>query len=286
MKVAYLIRAHHAPSLLDRLVRRIAGPEAGVFVHVSRTAEDAVYDEMVSRLQDVDRVAWLPRRTCRYGGFSLVEATLSGIDAILAGGERPGHTLLLSGQDYPLRSRAEIEATLEQAGEQSFVHHFHLPSDDWREEDGGLDRIRRIHFERAKVRTRLLHVPVVRRPFPQGYEPYGGSAFWGLSGSALEYVHRHVRENPGFVKFFRHVLIPDEIFFQTILLNSPLREEMLNDQLHYVDWSAGGSHPATLGAADVEPMLASRKLFARKFDPADTEVLDRLDEAALAGERR
>ena len=116
MKVAYLIRAHHAPSLLERLVRRIAGPEAGVFVHVSRTAEDAVYDEMVSRLQDVDRVAWLPRRTCRYGGFSLVEATLSGIDAILAGGERPGHTLLLSGQDYPLRSRAEIEATLRDVG--------------------------------------------------------------------------------------------------------------------------------------------------------------------------
>jgi hypothetical protein len=156
VKVAYLIRAHHAPQLLERLVRRIAGPEAGVFIHVSRTAEDAVYDEMVSRLQNVDGVTWLPRRTCRYGGFSLVEATLAGIDTILASGHRPGHTLLLSGQDYPLRPRADIEAFLEQTGDQSLVHHFRLPSDDWQDEDGGLDRIRYFHFERAKVRTRLL----------------------------------------------------------------------------------------------------------------------------------
>ena len=133
------------------------------------------------------------------------------------------------------------------------------------------------------MRTRLLRLPLIRRRFPQGYEPYGGSAFWALSAPALEYVHRFVRDNPSFVRFFRHVLIPDEIFFQTILLNSPLRDATLNEQLHYVDWSGGGAHPATLGAADVEPMLASGKLFARKFDPADTEVLDSLDRPRRGG---
>ena len=284
MKVAYLIRAHHAPSLLERLVRRLAGPEAGVFVHVSRTAEDAVYDEMVSRLTDVEGVEWLPRRTCRYGGFSLVEATLAGLDAILAGGSRPGHTLLLSGQDYPLRPRGEMETFLERSGDRSFVHHFRLPAENWRQEDGGLDRIHYLHFEQARVRTRLLRLPLIRRRFPPGYDPYGGSAFWALSAPALDYVHRFVRENPSFVKFFRHVLIPDEIFFQTILLNSPLRDSIVNEQVHYVDWSRGGVHPATLQVGDVEPALASGKLFARKFDPSDIEVLDLLDRAALVAE--
>lgn len=284
MKVAYLIRAHHAPNLLERLVRRLAGPEAGIFVHVNRKTEDSVYDEMVSRLQGVERVEWLPRRTCRYGGFSLVEATLAALDAIHAGGDRPDHTLLLSGQDYPLRPRAEIEAFLEGAGERSFVHHFRLPAEDWRDEDGGLNRIRYLHFERARVRTRLLRLPMIRRRFPQGYEPYGGSAFWALSAPALDYVRRFVRENPGFVRFFRHVLIPDEIFFQTILLNSPLSGAIVNEQLHYVDWRSGGAHPATLQAADAERALAYGKLFARKFDPNDTEALDILDRAALAEE--
>jgi hypothetical protein len=284
VKVAYLIRAHHAPDLLERLVRALAGPEAGIFVHVSRSAEDAVYEEMVSRLSDVEGVEWLPRRTCRYGGFSLVEATLAGLDAILAAGMRPGHTLLLSGQDYPLRPRGEIEAFLERSGDRSYVHHFRLPAENWREEDGGLDRIRYIHYERARVRTRLLRLPLIRRTFPPGYDAYGGSAFWALSAPALDYVHRFVRENPRFVRFFRHVLIPDEIFFQTILLNSPLRASVVNEQLHYVDWSGGGAHPATLRAGDVERALASGKLFARKFDPSDTEALDLVDRAALAAE--
>jgi hypothetical protein len=283
VKVAYLIRAHHAPNLLERLVRRLAGPEVGVFVHVSRTAEDAVYEEMVSRLRDVEALEWLPRRTCRYGGFSLVEATLAGLDRILARGT-PGHTLLLSGQDYPLRPRAEIEAVLKRSGERSFVHHFRLPAEDWRDENGGLDRICQVHFERVRVRTRLLHLPGIRRRFPRGYDAYGGSAFWALSAPALEYVHRFVGENPSFVRFFRHVLIPDEIFFQTILLNSALRDSIVNEQLHYVDWSGGGAHPATLRAVDVERALASGKLFARKFDPSDTEALDLVDKAALAAE--
>jgi len=284
VKVAYLIRAHHAPDLLERLVRALAGPEAGIFVHVSRSAEDVVYEEMVSRLSDVEGIEWLPRRTCRYGGFSLVEASLAGLDAILASGMHPGHTLLLSGQDYPLRPRAEIEAFLERSGDRSFVHHFRLPAENWREEDGGLDRIRYIHYERARVGTRLLRLPLNRRTFPRGYDAYGGSAFWALSAPALTYVHRFVRENPGFVRFFRHVLIPDEIFFQTILLNSPLRPSIANEQLHYVDWSGGGAHPATLRAGDVERALASGKLFARKFDPSDSETLDLVDRAALAAE--
>jgi Core-2/I-Branching enzyme len=281
VKVAYLIRAHHAPSLLERLVRRLAGADVGVFIHVSRTAEEAVYDEMVGRLADVDGLRWLPRRTCRYGGFSLVEATLAGVDEIAAEGPAPGHTLLLSGQDYPLRAREEIEARLAEAGESSYVHHFALPSADWPDERGGLDRVERFHFERFRYRTRLLRLPLVKRRLPEGLRPYGGSAFWALSAPALEYVRRFVGENPGVVRFFRHVLIPDEIFFQTILLNSPLRESIRNEQLHYVDWSGGGAHPATLRAADVERALASGKLFARKFDASDTEALELVDAAAL-----
>ncbi len=282
MKVAYLIRAHHAPSLLERIVRRLAGDEVGFFVHVSRSAEGAVYDEMAARLADVDTVRWLPRRTCRYGGFSLVEATLSGIHAIVAEGADPGHTLLLSGQDYPLLGREAVEARLGAAEEQSFVHHYALPAPEWRHERGGLDRIERIHLERLRYRTRILRVPLLRRRFPEGFRPYGGSAFWALATPALAYVHRFVRENPPFVSFFRHTLIPDELFFQTILLNSPLRESVVNEELHYVDWRAGTVQPATLSMTDLEPMLASGKLFARKLDPADTELLDRLDEAALS----
>ncbi|NGY93813.1 beta-1,6-N-acetylglucosaminyltransferase [Bacillus megaterium] len=36
--------------------------------------------------------------------------------------------------------------------------------------------------------------------------------------------------------YFKYVLIPDEIFFQTILLNSKFKDEIINDNLTYINW--------------------------------------------------
>jgi hypothetical protein len=89
-------------------------------------------------------------------------------------------------------------------------------------------------------------------------------------------VRDFVERNPRFMRFFRHAGIPDESFFQTILLNSPLAGSVVDDDLHYADWSEGRSHPRTLGLADLDRVLASGELFARKFD--DQRVLDAIDE--------
>ena len=43
--------------------------------------------------------------------------------------------------------------------------------------------------------------------------------------------------NPDYVRFFEHVFVPDELFFQTIIMNSPLRDTVENDDLRYLDWS-------------------------------------------------
>ena len=72
--------------------------------------------------------------------------------------------------------------------------------------------------------------------------------------------------------------MPDEIFVPTVLLNSPLRDSVVGQEVHYVDWSRGGAHPKTLGIEDYDRIIESGKLFARKFDVrSDAEVLDMLD---------
>ena len=46
-------------------------------------------------------------------------------------------------------------------------------------------------------------------------------------------------------------------------------------------WEDEAANPVTLGAADLDAMLGSGMLFARKFDAAaDSDVLDLLDETA------
>jgi core-2/I-Branching enzyme len=279
--VAYIIRAHHAPAHLERLVRRLDTPHARFYVHVNSRTDDAIYDEMVERLRDVERVTWLPRLACYWGGFSLLQATLEGVRAVAVGDTLPSHVLLLSGQDYPLRPPTRIEAFLDERKGTSLLPHWSLPAEEWASEGGGLNRVRWTYVERVRVRTRLLRLPIPRR-FPRGFRPYGGMAFWALTGESIAYVDRFVREHPDFTGFFRFVKMPDELFFQTVLMNSPLRDTVENHNLHYLDWTAGAANPATLGRADLPKLLASDKLFARKFDAAvDAEILDLLDREAL-----
>jgi hypothetical protein len=96
-------------------------------------------------------------------------------------------------------------------------------------------------------------------------------------------VHAFVHANPDYVRFFGHVLIPDELFFQTIIMNSELRGSIENDNLRFLDWSRD-PRPAVLVQKDLPALLSSHKLFARKFDERiDSSILDLLD-AHIDGE--
>lgn len=280
--IAYLIRAHHRPRQLARLIARLRTPTARFFVHVNARTPEETYAEMRDAVPGASDVRWLPRVRTYYGGFSLVRATLVGVDEILREEPLPGHTVLLSGQDYPLRPAAEIERFFEDRRGLSFLEHFQLPvADRWPGENGGLDRIRGFYLERFSYRTRLLRVPFVRRRFPAGLTPYGGSAWCALATNALVELGRFAKESPGALAFFRHVKIADEIVVPTILMNSRVRDSVVNEDVHYVHWP-GGAHPETLTRQDLDRLLASGKLFARKFDvDADEEILDLLDREAL-----
>ena len=278
MSLAYIIRTHLGPAQLERLVRRLATTESRFVIHVNRRADDAVYTEMRNRLDDVDRVTWAQRVRCYWGGWSLVEATLASIDAAFADGEPFDHALLLTGQDYPLRPTAEIQEFFERHRGANFLHHFPLPTERWAYEDYGMSRIRYWHFERLRLRTHLARIPLLRRRFPAGYRPYGGMALWALTRDCLAFVREAVARDDRFVRFWRHTKIPDELFFQTLLLNSPFAPTIRNENLWYIDWSSGSAHPGIIRTEHLPALRASGKLFARKFDPAvDAEVLDLLD---------
>lgn len=278
---AYLIRAHQRPDQLTRLVDRLSTPRASFHIHVSARTPDEVYDAMRRGLAGQDNVRWIDRIPAYYSGFSLVRSVLAGLAEIARTPPLPPHVVVLSGQDYPLRPAHEIEAFLAGRTGESLIEHFPIPSERWADENGGLDRIRYLHFEKVHFRTRILRVPFLRRSFPAGLEPHGGSAWCALSDDAVRTLLAFRDESPQAFRFFARVKTPDEIFVQTVLLNSPARERVANESLHHIEWP-GGSHPATFGQEDLPRLAASGKPFARKFDTeVDAEILDLIDRELL-----
>jgi hypothetical protein len=99
-----------------------------------------------------------------------------------------------------------------------------------------------------------------------------------LDRTHARYVYEFVRSHPRFVRFFRYVTVPDEIFFQTIIGNSPYAREVHNDTLTFVEWY----RRAVLHRGDLEALRSTYHLFARKFDPfVDAEILDLVDRELL-----
>jgi hypothetical protein len=276
MKIAYVVSAYKNPGQLSRLVHRLhTGPETRFAIHVDRKTDARVHAAMRDGLRDLDGVAFVPRHACHWGGFGHVRATLKGIREVLGRGWDPDYLILLSGQDYPIKPNAYIREFLERADGRSFFLHFPLPTENWAH--GGVDRFRRWHW-----RYRRLHVWLpLRRSLPGGLRPWGGSAYWIVSRAALRTIAEFVEANPSYVRFFRHVDIPDELFFQTILLNSPEAERCVDFRLHHTVWSRLPA-PAILTKDDYPQLVESSCLFARKFDPAvDAAVLDLIDDGLL-----
>lgn len=297
MRIIYIIFAHKLPEQLVRLVGELNTDTAQFLIHIDKKMNENTYLRAFNPLKDYGNVTFLHRYRRYYGDYNIVRATLNGIQKLLASGDPFDYVILISGQDYPTKSNNQIEKTLRESGGQSFMEYFALPSGHWLDEGGGLNRIkyRHVHlgnraiplfrknrylqFIPDRLWSALVEILPLERSLPGGFKPYGGSSWWCLTRECIEYIGGFVEENPDFVKFFKHVKIPEEIFFQTVLMNSRYKNKIINDSMRYIIWPTGSRHPATLGKQNFASIMDSNKLFARKFDvTVDAEVLDMIDE--------
>ncbi len=118
--------------------------------------------------------------------------------------------------------------------------------------------------------------------------PYAGSQWWALSREAILHILDFVATKRRFVDFYKRSLIPDEMFFQTILGNSPFKERVARN-ITYADWSGSFSrNPRAITDKHIDQFAdpdfhlddvegKGPCFFARKFTVDDGPLLDRLD---------
>ncbi|WP_297276342.1 beta-1,6-N-acetylglucosaminyltransferase, partial [uncultured Brachyspira sp.] len=132
----------------------------------------------------------------------------------------------------------------------------------------------------SKLREFLSNLKIMKRKMIEN--AYYGSQWWNLTNNAVEYILNYVENNSDYLKRFKNVWGSDEYFFQTILLNSILKNNCLCNNLRYIDWSrAIGSHPHTFVFNDYNniKLYTGGGIFARKFDEnIDNDIIDKLYE--------
>lgn len=287
MKIVYIVSAYKYPQQLARLVRKLNSDLATFFIHVDKKTDTQTFDEMRHLLNGFSNVYFLDRHACYWGDFGHVEATLKGLRAIFNYDVDYDYVFLLTGQCYPLKSNKEIVDFLDKSKELSYMLHYPVGFNWMKRIDRWYFRL----FSRYYFVFPNKFIPLnIRRPLANKFEPYyRGSSYWCLHKKCIEYILDFLNEDQtkhrgSFLKFFKGVYIPDEFFFHTILLNSPLKETILNHDLWYIQWPSGDyiPSPRILKQSDFAALMAADQLFARKFDlTQDSQVLDMID-AAIA----
>lgn len=284
MKIAYIILAHKYPEQLARLVSRLKTENTSFFIHIDGKTDQETYLQMVNQLQGIPSVYFVKRYKCFWGDFKIIQATLEGIKSLIESKVEFDYAILLSGQDYLIKPNSYINNFLEQRQGQEFIEFcsLHSPENKWYKQGGYYQSLKRVEWWHLRFRSKHLCIQQ-KRHFPQGIEPYGGSQWWCLSRNCLSYINDLVAKKTGLVNYFKYTFIPDELFFQTIVLNSPFKDNAINDDLRYLDWDNPNPNvPATLLKDDFAKLKASSKLFARKFDmKRDQEILNVIDQQIL-----
>lgn len=283
MRQVFLIHAHKDLAQLNALLARLCDPDFVLYVHLDRKWQvDA---------GRVDRRAHQihPRLDVRWGSFSQVQATLASLRQVLANEPEFDKLSFLSAQDYPVLSNAALKRELAAHAGLELIDTVPIGPQGW----PAAYRYQYFYREGGALPARLAcalanrALRLVRRTrrFPAGLHPYGGSTWWTLSRPCLAALLARVALCPELARFFRTVLCPDEMFFQTLVMASPYAHCVLARNYRYVQWPGGTArNPQVLVDADFERIRSSGAHFCRKLEGARSAGLRaRLDAGAVDG---
>ena len=273
--------AHGSLQLLQILVAMLDDERNDIFLHVDRKSnmlESVTFAPTRARLFVLQN-----RIDVRWGNLSQIKAEYALFEEAFRHGPY-SYYHLLSGQDLPVKS-------------QDFIHRFfdlHLGKEfvginrgDEFEWDCRrkmmrywlLTRFTRTKYGVLNAVTKRINkylsvaISLVLRREKVNFAK--GANWVSITQPCVEYI---ISQKPLVLKRFNFTFCPDEFFVQTLVWNHPKFREALFCQgdeyegcMRLIDWKRGNPYVWTM--ADQKEILASNRLFARKFSEQDMEIV-------------
>lgn len=274
MNIGYCIICHSNNNIL-RTTIEILSEDNDIYLHVDKKTDIKNFDEYNDRVHFInDRINVI------WGHYSMIECMLK----LMREARKADYDYicLLSGDCLPLKDSNGIkEFFIDHRGKEfigiqknyntnQLINHVkYRYSSIYLKKDKNLFETILSKVEKA---TRSLRVNHGYEKLPQLYK---GCVWFSISREFCNYIFEYLQENDWFVKAFLHTGCADEVFFQTIVMNSKYKDRVYGYDseeddnrmaLRYIDWNSKSSYPKTLTEDDFEKIKLSNCLFGRKFD--------------------
>ncbi len=283
---AYLIIAHDQLELLEKLVEALDDRDNDIYIHLQCT--DKAVPARISQIVQHSNIYFIKPGQISWGAYSQIDCEMRLFEEAVKKGKYE-YLHLLSGTDFPLKSQREIHQFFERNQGKEFVHFEGQTFPDYDREkidcyyplQEYIGREKKSLF--YKLQRCLVHIQLachMNRHRHDNMAFYKGANWVSITGSFASYL---VSRKQRIYELFRYSKCCDEIFLQTMLMNSPYKENLYIGQLNndyrmcmrYIDWERG--KPYVFTDDDYEELIHCDRMFARKFDyERYPQIVDRL----------
>lgn len=284
MKQAVLITAYKNIAHLNLIVDFFSKSNVDCFIHIDK--KSSIADFEIENIRKKKNVKLLSQKyKVNWGGANHLKAILLLLNKAFNYSDYK-YFHLITGHDFPIKSVKDISEFLENHNGKEFIEYNKFPYNNW--ENGGMDRLLYYNLydwvdgragwgefltkKILKIQKKIGFKRSFSKDFPVSL--YGGSTYWTLSRTYVDYIFEYLQMHSAFLKRFKYTFCSEEIFFQTILMNSPFKENAINNSLRFIVWEKrNGNYPANLDISDYASIKESDAFFARKFEFPVSESL-------------
>jgi hypothetical protein len=286
VKQGILITAYKNASQLLDLIQALRG-NYKFYIHIDKKSK--ISESEIEQIRKSANVVFVSRKyKINWGGLNHLKSILLLCEEVIRDKEIE-YVHLISGQDYPTKTNEHINSFLEANRGKEYLNYETPP------EPTELARLMNYSFfdlingRSKRGETMIYWISMIqkklgiKRKVPMGDASllYIGSTWWTLSAECVRYVMKYTKEQPAFFKRMKFTFCSEEYYFQSVIMNSPFRENVINNNLRYIVWQTrNGSLPAILDESDYEKIVNSDVFFARKFDlPVSANLLKKIKQA-------
>lgn len=251
------------------------------YIHVDLKSD--IHDVKSDFDPELSNVFWLKNRVeINWGGFSIVQAILNLLELSLANHENQ-HFHLLSGncifiddldiisQRMGCYSDNAIFIELTQSTRRRYRIRFNTPHADTKMQRSYFGRILTKGYQYLDKIIPIVS-PILRKA------PYGNMWFSANRGG-IEHLYYSIRSED--LDYFRKKLVPDEHFFQYIILLNKL-EKYVENYHRYIDFIGNANHPEILNLDKLLSLDREKYWIARKVN--DDVALNYLEKLKSSNE--
>lgn len=293
--------AHTQFQQVAKLVRLIDNEENDIYLHIDKKVNNArvIFRDIIEPAVNKSHIYFVPQNNVHWGAYSQIKTEIDLLKVAISNKYQYYH--LLSGADLPLKSQEYIHNFFSDNQGKEFVQlgtkeYINRTQQRYRyywifQEKLGTGRQNILYkiLNRLRYGTVLLQTlfKVDRRKKNEDVFKcyYSGANWFSITHDFANYVVSKERQ---IQRVFNKTLCCDEVFMQTVLMNSKFKDNIYHKALdgsslsimRKIDWERGGPYVWTEG--DFNELIDSDCMFARKFDEkVDPKIIELLYERIL-----